>query len=154
MELLSRSERNRVSALCRALQRSGRAVVDIRVLVTQPSHAALARRYDAARAAQMRLPGAAHAKQAALYHTTTCRAASQIADGGFDLSFAGAHGGAFGHGVNLCSTTDQALLYTFQRRRACTLVCRGAVGRCYANCTATAPGAARDARTVRRLGER
>lgn len=73
-----------------------------------------------------------------MYHTTSCRAATSIARHGFDLSHAAS--GAFGVGVNLGSTTHQALLYTARvalynptANDACTLVCVVAPGRTHAN---------------------
>ena len=126
--------RRRLTELEAALQAAGRRVVSLRVLDADDEGASsLQRKYAAARAAQMRLPGPGHARQQTLYHTTSCAAANSIARTGFDLAFSGKNVGAFGRGVNLGATTDQALIYAFQRRRACTLICRAAVGRAHAN---------------------
>jgi hypothetical protein len=149
LALLRRSERTKLTAFLDALRAKGRRVVSVRVL-SGDDHVEQTRRYDAARLALMRNRGLASRAQAALYHTTSCTAAHRIERSGFDLSFSGAHGGAFGRGVNLASTTDQALIYTFQRKRACTLLCRAAVGRRHANTSHAAPGASPGAPTIPR----
>lgn len=82
------------------------------------------------------------ANEMILYHTTTCSAAKKIAQAGFIVTPAadGSTSAAFGEGVNLASTANNALLYTFGRQVACTLLCTVAVGKSHANESRHVPG--------------
>lgn len=88
--------------------------------------AAAARLYEAART--VRTPPM---RQVYAYHTTDPAAARAIMKDGFDLGKSRHF--AFGRGVNLGRSTDQALMYADEEGVSCTLVCAAAVGRSHAN---------------------
>lgn len=116
----ARSAQPALRRLLRALEAAGREVTRVHALVVPR------RKIDAySRARAGSLP-----RQRFAYHTTTCAAARSIAAGGFDPDRV--RSVAFGHGVNLGTSTDQALMYA-SPGASCTLVCAVAVGRSHAN---------------------
>jgi hypothetical protein len=116
----------KLDELLQAVEEAGRVVTSVR----QVNNDLLSKAYAE------RLKG----RQSVMFHTTTCKAASAIAAGGFDLSKGSRHGGAFGQGVNLGRTKEQALMYASDSRSSCTLVCLANVGRRHANRSVKVPG--------------
>ena len=146
MVCLDKRLRNRVAAKRKALEAAlvsaGRVTVSETVDVSLSSE--MVRRYDRAVRKASELRDGTSERTLILYHTTSPAAARNIIKEGFRLgSKKGASGGsvgAFGIGVNLGKTTEQALLYADERRTSCTLICLAHIGRCHANQSVIAPG--------------
>jgi hypothetical protein len=111
--------------LLSALEADGREVTRVETLTVS------GRKLDAYTRARDSDRGNNRSAQRFAYHTTSCAAARSIAENGFDPSRA--RSVAFGRGVNLGTSTEQALLYASAAGTTCTLVCAVAVGRSHAN---------------------